>query len=143
MTPHLTHSPLFLDWKSALRLVKALGLFPLAIVQAGAYISVQQEKHPFDAYLNLFLKFPKALLSHRGPPAAWDYRTDTILTTWQISFSSIREKMPAAAAILVQCGFLSPDSISKELFYAENSARGEHILQTTGDRCFVVGTFSL
>src|SRR5512140_38759 len=94
-----------------------LGYFPLAIVQAGSFIAArQQRENPVAEYIDLFLSHSKMMLSHRNAKAAWDYRDDTTLTTWEISYLAVHEQMPRATQILHICAFLNRDSISEELF---------------------------
>jgi hypothetical protein len=105
------------EWAAAQRLVEILGYFPLAIVQAGSFIaSRQQVANPIAGYIELFLSHSKMMLSHRNAKAAWDYRDDTILTTWEISYLAVHEQMPRATEILHICAFLNRDSIQEYLF---------------------------
>jgi hypothetical protein len=105
------------EWDAAQRLVEILGYFPLAIVQAGSFIAARQQvANPIAGYIELFLSHSKMMLSHRNAKAAWDYRDDTILTTWEISYLAVHEQMPRATEVLRICAFLSRDSIHEELF---------------------------
>jgi len=105
------------EWNLAQRLVEMLGYFPLAIVQAGSFIAVRKQvKDPLANYIDLLLSHSKTMLGHRNAKAAWDYRGDTILTTWEISYLAIHERMPRATQILHICAFLNRESISEELF---------------------------
>lgn len=96
-----------------------LAYFPLAITTAGAFVKMnvpQRRGNLIRSYIDLYSKQPKALLNHRNAPAAWDYREDTVLTTWKISFDAIQAHMPDAAVILRHCGFLDPNYISIDYF---------------------------
>ena len=88
------------DWIDAQRLVSTLGCFPLAIVQAGSFIAVQRETNPIARYLNHFQQYPNMMLGYRTAMGGWNYRNDTLLTTWEISFSALSKQMPKAALIL-------------------------------------------
>lgn len=88
------------DWIDAGRLVNTLGCLPLAIVQAGSFIAVQQETKPIASYLDLLERYPSMVLGYRTAMGGWNYRNDTLLTTWEISFSALSKQMPKAALIL-------------------------------------------
>jgi hypothetical protein len=95
-----------IDLYHARRLVQKLGYFPLAITQAGAYISLHKSVNPFETYIDLYDKRPAVILDRRDPTGARHYRKDTVRTTWEISFNTISRQMPKAAEILQVCGFL-------------------------------------
>jgi tetratricopeptide (TPR) repeat protein len=73
-------------------IVRRLGYLPLAIDQAGAYISAR--KLPLDCFLQQFHERRAAVLQHT--PSLWEYRrrladgTDetplSVFTTWELSF---------------------------------------------------------
>lgn len=97
--------------------MEILGHFPLAIVQAGSFIAARQQlENPIADYLELFLDHSKMMLSHRNAKAVWDYRDDTILTTWEISYIAVHKQMLRATQILHICAFLSRNSINERLF---------------------------
>lgn len=96
--------------------MEVLGYFPLAIVQAGSFIAVQRPNNPVVSYLELLQGYPATVLAHRNAKAAWDYRNDTVLTTWEISYDAVSKQMPRAAKILHLCAFLRRDEIVEDLF---------------------------
>jgi hypothetical protein len=109
----------FSDHSSAEELVQALDCVPLAISQAGAYIQAEWPRISIAKYLAKFRESEgrKAwLLGHN----TGDLRRDggassTILTTWQISFDSIRSKRPSAADILSLMSFFDRQGIPEWL----------------------------
>ncbi|KAJ6178143.1 hypothetical protein N7519_008604 [Penicillium mononematosum] len=105
-------------------LLDLLGYFPLAIEQAGAYISAQQNflpDHPeqftraVQKYIEQYHVNAERLLAHRRPQSIWDYRNDTILTTWEVSLQAIQRSTPEAAELLFLCGFLSNNDIFEDM----------------------------
>ncbi|KAJ7185167.1 hypothetical protein B0H12DRAFT_1040400, partial [Mycena haematopus] len=94
----------------ALDIVKALWYLPLAIVQAGAFIS---ESGSLNTYLDLFIKNHTELLKTRPTQTHDDY-------TWavycSISFNSFRKLSHQAAMFLQLCSFLHRDDIFEEIF---------------------------
>ncbi|KAJ7885572.1 hypothetical protein B0H13DRAFT_2277822 [Mycena leptocephala] len=93
----------------AVEIVKALSYFPLAIVQAGAFIL---ESGALDTYLELFMKNRARLLSERPAQTHDDYSW-TVYTTWQMSFDKLTQP---AAMFLQLCSFLHREGISEEIF---------------------------
>jgi hypothetical protein len=101
----------------ATKVVTKLGLLPLAISQAGAFISRRQIS--FQRYLSLLDKGLKA--STAGAPEwPWGQKAEGILTTWEISFASLSRP---AKELLLLCGFLSNEDIPEELFNLDSKRR--------------------
>ncbi|KAJ7260838.1 hypothetical protein B0H12DRAFT_990290, partial [Mycena haematopus] len=93
----------------ALDIVKVLWYLPLAIVQAGAFIS---ESGTLDTYLDLFSKNRTELLKKKPTQTHDDYAW-AVYTTWEMSFS----KLSRPAAMLLQlCSFIHRDDIFEEIF---------------------------
>ncbi|KAJ7765218.1 P-loop containing nucleoside triphosphate hydrolase protein, partial [Mycena metata] len=93
----------------AAEIVKLLHYLPLAIVQAGAYISKSRN---LDGYLALYTKNQARLLSEK-PAQSHDQYAWTVYTTWQMSFDRLT---PSAAMFLQHCSFLHYNGISEEIF---------------------------
>ncbi|KAJ7478791.1 P-loop containing nucleoside triphosphate hydrolase protein [Mycena galericulata] len=93
----------------ATEIVQALHYLPLAIVQAGAFISKSQD---LDSYLTLYTKNQAQLLSEK-PAQSHDQYAWTVYTTWQMSFNQLK---PLAAMFLQLCSFLYREGISQEIF---------------------------
>ncbi len=96
----------------AINLVIALGQFPLAIDQAGAYI--EETGCSVADYLQIYQTHRPTLLARRGRQAT-KYPA-SVSTTWSLSFQYVEETNPAAAELLRLCALLSPDHIPEELF---------------------------
>ncbi|KAJ7719826.1 hypothetical protein B0H16DRAFT_1432633 [Mycena metata] len=86
-----------------------LHYLPLAIVQAGAFISKSRD---LDGYLPLYMKHQARLLSEK-PEQSHDQYAWTVYTTWQISFDQLT--LPAAM-FLQLCSFLHYTGISEGIF---------------------------
>ncbi|KAJ7700621.1 hypothetical protein B0H16DRAFT_1642152, partial [Mycena metata] len=93
----------------AAEIVKALHHLPLAIVQAGAFISKSRN---LDGYLALYTKNQARLLGEK-PAQSHDRYARTVYTTWQMSFDRLTSP---AAMFLQHCSFLHYNGISEEIF---------------------------
>jgi tetratricopeptide (TPR) repeat protein len=87
-----------------------LGDLPLALAQAGAYVS--QTGTTFPAYLDLFQSRRTELWEKERPPL--DYPA-TVATTWDLAFHQVQRASPAGADLLNLCAFLAPDDIPQDL----------------------------
>ncbi|KAJ7857870.1 acyl transferase/acyl hydrolase/lysophospholipase [Mycena leptocephala] len=114
--------------QSASEIVKKLSCLPLAVIQAGAYISKFDCLH---RYLSIYSQNRAKLLSQHPVQSHDDYRW-TVYTTWQISF---RQLSKAAARFLQLCSLLHHDSIPEIIFERAakssvyGSGRGAQTLQ--------------
>jgi hypothetical protein len=72
---------------------------PLAIVQAGAFIS---QSGALNGYLDIYMKNRAQLLSEK-PAQSHDNYTWTVYTTWQMSFDQLSQP---AAMFLQLCSFI-------------------------------------
>lgn len=104
------------EWRSAQTLVQRLAYLPLALSQAGAYIAIHLSPQPFTTYLALYQEYPREILGQKPRKAEWDAKDDTILTTWEISYTAVQERMPEAAQILLISGNLAHEHIPQKLF---------------------------
>ncbi|KAJ7904132.1 hypothetical protein B0H13DRAFT_747470 [Mycena leptocephala] len=95
--------------RMAAEIVKELCYLPLAIVQAGAFIS---QSGTLNSYLDIYRKNQAQLLSEK-PAQSHDNYAQTVYTTWQMSFDKLS---PLAATFLQLCSFLHWDGISEEIF---------------------------
>ncbi|KAJ7713092.1 P-loop containing nucleoside triphosphate hydrolase protein [Mycena metata] len=95
--------------KLATEIVKELYYLPLAIIQAGAFISKSED---FEGYLALYLHNRARLLSEKAAQSHDDY-AQTVFTTWQISFNQLSH---LAATLLQLCSFLHYTGISEDMF---------------------------
>ncbi|KAJ7343825.1 hypothetical protein DFH08DRAFT_781334 [Mycena albidolilacea] len=93
----------------AAEIVKELAYLPLAIVQAGAFIS---KSRALDTYLELYQENQAQLLAEKEAQTHDTYNW-TVYTTWQMSFDKLS---PLAAMFLQLCSFLHRDGISEDIF---------------------------
>ncbi|KAJ7101145.1 hypothetical protein C8R44DRAFT_576990, partial [Mycena epipterygia] len=91
------------------QIVKALHYLPLAIIQAGAFISKSGD---LDSYLALYEQNQARLLSQK-PAQSHDNYAWTVYTTWQISFEQLSQP---AATFLQLCSLLHHQGISEQIF---------------------------
>ncbi|KAJ7120135.1 P-loop containing nucleoside triphosphate hydrolase protein [Mycena epipterygia] len=94
---------------AALQIVKVLHYLPLAIVQAGAFISKSED---LDSYLALYEQNQARLLSQKRAQSHDGYAW-TVYTTWQISFNQLSQP---AATFLQLCSLLHHQGISEQIF---------------------------
>ncbi|KAB5583696.1 hypothetical protein GE09DRAFT_1079792 [Coniochaeta sp. 2T2.1] len=103
------------DRSLAVDLVRALDLVPLAISQAGAYIRKRQPRTSLEKYLAEFRKGERKqawLLEHEADNLRRDGgASNSVLTTWEISFEHIRQKRPSAAPLLSLMSFFDRQGI--------------------------------
>ncbi|KAJ7433398.1 hypothetical protein FB451DRAFT_327716 [Mycena latifolia] len=94
---------------TAAHIVKVLHYLPLAIVQAGAFIS---KSGNMENYLGLYAHHRAQLLSQK-PIQSHDNYARTVYTTWQISFDRLSDQ---AKAFLKLCSCLHYQGIREEIF---------------------------
>ncbi|KAJ7112079.1 hypothetical protein C8R44DRAFT_856290 [Mycena epipterygia] len=94
---------------AAVQIVKVLHYLPLAIIQAGAFISKSGDLH---SYLALYEQNQAQLLSQK-PTQSHDNYAWTVYTTWQISFNQLSQP---AATFLQICSLLHHQGISEQIF---------------------------
>jgi len=63
--------------------------------------------HSIKGYLDLFKKNARNALGRLPVDAVWDYRNDTVLTTYEISLAAIESAHPHASKILTISGFIN------------------------------------
>jgi hypothetical protein len=100
--------------------VTKLGLLPLAINQAGSFIT--QTQMSFQNYLTRLGESFKMGAACGDPERPQNRRAQsaTILTTWEISFASLSH---SAQELLLLCGFLAKGDIPDELFDIQRELR--------------------
>ncbi|KAJ7175032.1 hypothetical protein C8R43DRAFT_975740 [Mycena crocata] len=91
------------------QIVKTLYYLPLAIIQAGAFIS---KSGNLGSYLELYSTHKMHLLSEKPTQSQDDYAW-TVYTTWQISFDQLSKP---ATMLLQLCSFLHFQGLSEEIF---------------------------
>ncbi|KAJ7015800.1 P-loop containing nucleoside triphosphate hydrolase protein, partial [Mycena alexandri] len=93
----------------AAKIAKELFYLPLAIVQAGVFISKSED---LNGYLVLYAQ-NRAQLLREKPEQSHDHYACTVYTTWQISFDRLSR---AAASLLQLCSLLHYTGISEDMF---------------------------
>ncbi|MDP3229743.1 MAG: FxSxx-COOH system tetratricopeptide repeat protein, partial [Acidovorax sp.] len=99
------------DRDAAARVAEALGRLPLALEQAGAYIS--ETKMPFAKYLKLFQTRREELWGEEKTPLDYEH---TVATTWSLALERIKQEAPGAGELLNVCAYLAPDDMPLALF---------------------------
>ena len=102
------------EHSDAVAIVKKVGALPLALDQAGSYVNTMQI--PFSEYLLRFEGTFAKVTKKKPPTAVWQYRDDTVFTTWEVSFNALG---PAAQELLLLFGFLDNESIPEVLLPLE------------------------
>ncbi|KAI3316921.1 hypothetical protein HD806DRAFT_399973 [Xylariaceae sp. AK1471] len=107
------------DVDTATELVEALEYMPLAISQAAAYIQKRAPRTSIGKYLAEFRKSEQkksSLLSHDSGDLRRDVSaSNSVITTWQISFNYLREKRPSATELLSLMSFFDCQGIPEYL----------------------------
>jgi hypothetical protein len=97
-------------------IVKELGYLALAINLAGSYISATPRlSSDIRQYLPEYRERRKELLAEK-PKRFIHYYRESVLTTWESSFSAIRRQSPQASRFMTLLAFLHFDDIFLDLF---------------------------
>lgn len=99
------------DRALALQIVQEFGGLPLALDQAGAYL--EETGCGLNDYLDMYHQSRLALLQERGGMVL-DH-PQPVATTWELSFTCVRNTNPAAEDILSICAFLQPEAIPEDI----------------------------
>ncbi len=97
--------------REAEAIAKELDGLPLALEQAGAYL--EETQCGIQTYLDLYHSHQKDLLN-RQSRLNTSY-SESVATTWSLSFQQIDKENPAAAELLHFCSFLDADTIPEEI----------------------------
>jgi len=114
-------------------LAQALGYLPLGLVQACAYIRNQQM--PLATYLEQLQKAPALLVSDER--LYGKKLPHSLMSLWQMTFTTLASSCPEALALLDQLAYLAPEAIPQPLLsklsaYAAQAALEQYaLLQTT------------
>ncbi|KAK1978876.1 hypothetical protein LZ30DRAFT_198966 [Colletotrichum cereale] len=117
------------DDEVAAELLRALEYMPLAITQAAAFILRRAPRMSPSTYLADFHKSEKnkaSLLNRnmgdlRRDPSA----SNSIVTTWQITFDSIRQERQSAADLLAFLSFFNPQGIPEWVLRSYQRSEGD------------------
>ncbi len=114
---------------AATQLANELGYLPLALEQAGAFITAKKAR--FQDYLTSYRRKRSKLLEE-SKPIAGDYHA-SVATTWAMNFKEVEDISEAASDLLRLSAFLSPDSIPLELLTEGKSELGTALLAALAD----------
>ncbi|KAF1934502.1 hypothetical protein EJ02DRAFT_439797 [Clathrospora elynae] len=108
---------------AAVELLRTLDCMPLAITRAAAYIN-RRARMTIAGYLSEFRANDKRRESLLNRDAG-DLRRDesasnSVVTTWQISFERIRQERPSAAELLSLMSFFNPQGIPERTLRRHN-----------------------
>lgn len=101
------------EFKALEKLIHELGHLPLALEQAGAYISANNSS--FKDYLDSYNKRGLRLLE-KSPIDESKY-PESVCTTWLRDFEEVKRISEVSADVLFASAFLNPWRIHSEIFY--------------------------
>ena len=97
-------------------IVKELGFFALAISLAGYYIKQTPWLYSdLTRYLPQYRQQRREILGEKPLQAVHHYR-ESVLTTWETSFSAVHVRSPSAANLFLLVCWLNPNDLFEELF---------------------------
>ncbi|CAM1509404.1 Fc.00g031430.m01.CDS01 [Cosmosporella sp. VM-42] len=101
------------ETEEAVKIVNRLGHLPLAIHQAGTYLHATRMS--LSKYVALLRPEKiRNVLSYKPPAAVWDY-SESVFSTWELSFTEVRGQDEAAAELLALCSFYSNECIGIDM----------------------------
>ncbi|QPC57801.1 hypothetical protein HYE67_000032 [Fusarium culmorum] len=113
------------DKHAAADLLRALDYIPLAITQAAAYINRRAPRISIKSYLDTFRESDKkkgSLLNRdAGDLRRYETVSNSVVTTWQVTFEQIRHERPSAAKLLSFMSFFNPQGIPEFVLYDYNA----------------------
>jgi tetratricopeptide (TPR) repeat protein len=113
----------------ATKIVQELGLLPLAVEQAAAYI--REVSKDIFKFLPSYQK-NRQRYHRRIPRGNWKYQ-NSIATTWRLSFERVEQNNIAAAQLLRLLSFLNPDGILTEFLETGKEGLSTDLLDTIAD----------
>ncbi|MDI1490032.1 MAG: hypothetical protein OHK93_001231 [Ramalina farinacea] len=97
-------------------IVEELGFFALAVSLAGFYVKqTPWLSSDLARYLPQYRQKRKEILSEK-PRQAVHYYKESVLTTWETSFSAVQARSPNAANLFLLVSWLNPIDVFEELF---------------------------
>jgi tetratricopeptide (TPR) repeat protein len=118
-----------IDRSLAIETSQLLVGLPLALDQAGAYI--RETPCTLPEYLTRYRARSVELLKERGTFNP-DY-SESVATTWSLSFEKVAQANPAAAELLHLCTCLYPDAIPEEIITAGSPDLGPVLQPAAAD----------
>jgi len=104
---------------------QALGYLPLGLVQACAYIRNQQT--PLATYLEQLQKAPALLASDER--LYGKKLPNSLMSLWQMTFTTLASSCPEALALLDQLAYLAPEAIPQPLLTKLSAAAAQAALE--------------
>ncbi|CAG7556414.1 unnamed protein product [Fusarium equiseti] len=105
-------------------LVNALDFIPLAVKQAAAYINRRSPRVNTKSYLEDFFKSERRkvnlLLSDTGDLDRQAGVSNSVVITWQVTFTRLRDEHPSAANLLSLMSQFQPQNIPEFMLYWYN-----------------------
>jgi tetratricopeptide (TPR) repeat protein len=123
------------DQAAAAEVVELLGALPLAVEQAGGYLSTTGV--PVTDYIRLLKTRGEELIGHGPAPLGYEH---TVATVWEVSRRDLHEAEPAAEQLLRLCAFLGPEPIPLQLFTAQAGALPQPLGAAAADELAVNAT---
>ncbi|KAK2667468.1 hypothetical protein RAB80_016659 [Fusarium oxysporum f. sp. vasinfectum] len=103
------------DERAAVKLLQALDQIPLAITQAAAYINRHSPRESVETYLEAFKQSDQKRASllevDLGDLRRDETVSNSVITTWKITFEKIRGERPSAALLLSFMSLFNPQGI--------------------------------
>jgi tetratricopeptide (TPR) repeat protein/transcriptional regulator with XRE-family HTH domain len=114
------------DREMALKLCREMGGLPLALDLAGAYI--REAAYTLARYQEEYRVRRSELLRWRTKQKRTytDY-SESVATTWSLSFQRIKDQFPASIELLRFCAFLSPDTIAENIILSGATVLGSFL----------------
>ena len=97
---------------------RELGGLPLALDQAGAYIT--ETGCGLQGYLKRYQDNRRLLLAKRGADGEDDH-LHSVDTTFALCFEKLQKENPAVELFLQMCAFMAPDAIPEEIFTSQDA----------------------
>lgn len=127
----------------ATSLIRALDNMPLALTQAAAYIN-RTPRMSIARYLKAINDNRAHVLREDKVDVRRDIQaSNSIMTTWQLSFDYIRKRSPTAARLLSLMSFFDRQEIPRSLLQSRYAAEREHGLSDFEDDMYMLTSFSL
>lgn len=123
------------DKDAAIEVVDLLGSLPLAVEQAGGYLSTTGV--PVTDFIRLLRTRGEELIGRGRAPLGYEH---TVATVWEVSQRNLHEAEPSAEQLLRLCAFLGPEPIPLELFTTHPTALPEPLRSAAADELTVNDT---
>jgi hypothetical protein len=117
------------DQDAAIDLARVLDFIPLAVSQAAAYINRRAPRVSIQSYLDEFQqneKQKRSLLNRdTGDLRRREDVSNSVVTTWQVTFEQIQQERPTAANLLLLLSFFQSQNIPEFMLSGYNIATSD------------------